>query len=93
MTTRGDWDWKKKYHDGKDHHKPDPVKNDPPPSDPPPSDDHKTACPPDDGHCTDHHASLISADIGVSALGLEICLDADIGGGLDLGGLDLHDIV
>jgi hypothetical protein len=32
--------------------------------------------------CCDQQASLISANAGVSALGINICVDVDIGGGL-----------
>jgi hypothetical protein len=31
-----------------------------------------------------HQASLISADVGASALGINVCVDVDIGGGLQL---------
>jgi hypothetical protein len=59
----------------------------------PPKDD-CASCPPKDccssDDCGDHQACLISADVGVSALGLQVCVDLCVGGNLplDVAGLD-----
>jgi hypothetical protein len=65
-----------KPHDVKDEH--------------PQKDDGHSACG-NDGDCGDHQAALISADAQISALGLNVCLDVDVGGGLDLPGVELPD--
>jgi hypothetical protein len=75
---------------GKSYEKPDngngeiPV-NDCPPNDCPPADNGNTTCPPpSDGDCTDQQACLISADVGASVFGLDVCLDLCIGGDTSL---------
>ena len=76
----------RKGNDKSDNNKPQDVKNEHPSTD-----DGHSACPPNDGDCTDQQAALISADVQASALGLDVCLSVDVGGGLDLPGLDLPD--
>ena len=50
------------------------------------------SCPPKDccssDDCGDQQACLISAEVGVSALGLDVCVDLCVGGGLELASLD-----
>jgi hypothetical protein len=55
----------------------------------------KNNTPPKDccNDCSDQQASLISADVGAQALGINVCVDVDIGGGLDLGHLPLPDCI
>jgi hypothetical protein len=52
------------------------------------SNDHGGNDTPTSNDCTDQ-ASLISADVQASVLGVDVCANLDVGGGLDLGLGDL----